>query len=231
MAQPDVSLVELLRAVADTPAETLGLLMLTNDPAAARLSIGSRRAAVRAALDDGAAGARGLAARWDTSAPDAIARSLGIALVDSDAEAQFGSLLRYAEYRSDPPEIHLFRRALARLDRALADPAIGGLLGIATSAPVFVAHAIYHHVELTRAALPLGRRHAVTARFGPLRWRRSLPSLSEIAAGACAQTLLGLPHHPKLLDLIALYDRDPAAAARMIGAIVELGPTTVYASP
>jgi hypothetical protein len=48
-----------------------------------------------------------------------------------------------------------------------------------------------------------------------------LATLGEIAAGSCAQELLRLDYHPKILDLIALHELDVAAAAAMVAALEE----------
>jgi len=73
-----------------------------------------------------------------------------------------------------------------------------------------VAHELYHHVEATRAEPPLARRHAVTRlRVGAWELRVPVLTLCEIAAGACAQALLGLPYHPAILDMVALSHAAP----------------------
>ena len=56
--------------------------------------------------------------------------------------------------------------------------------------------------------------------MGPLRGTAGLSSLAEIAAGAFAQALLGLRYHPKLLDLVVLFDADPVAAERLADRLV-----------
>jgi hypothetical protein len=45
-------------------------------------------------------------------------------------------------------------------------------------------------------------------------------AVAEIAAGAFAQRLVGLRFHPKLLDLVTIYDADRGAARRMVRALV-----------
>ena len=40
-------------------------------------------------------------------------------------------------------------------------------------------------------------------------------SLDEIGAGAFAQALLGLPRHPRLLDMLCIYDADPETIRRI----------------
>ncbi len=202
-------------SLAGARSADFGLQMLACDPVGARLPAPARRALVAAALDDGAAVGRALAAHHPGVAPDGIARGLGIGVVETDELPWAGPLLRHAEYRGDPPEIRLFRAALEPLDRLLATPEACGLIGTACAGPVFLAHELYHHVEATREAPSLPRRHAVMRlRLG--RWRLSAPvhALSEIAAGACAQALLGLRHHAAMLDLLALWRVAPALAVR-----------------
>ena len=206
-----------IRKVATARPEDFGLQMLAGDPVGASLPAPARCALVAAALDDGASVGRALAARHPGIAPDGIARRLGIRVVETNELPWAGPLLRHADYRAVPPEIQLFRAALEPLDRFLAQPEARDLIGASCAGPVFLAHELYHHVEATRDAPPLPRRLAVTRlRLG--RWRLSAPvhALSEIAAGACAQALLGLRHHAAMLDLFALCQIAPALAARRI---------------
>jgi hypothetical protein len=148
-------------SLAGARSADFGLQMLACDPVGARLPAPARRALVAAALDDGAAVGRALAAHHPGVAPDGIARGLGIGVVETDEQPWAGPLLRHAEYCGDPSEIRLFRAALEPLDRLLATPEACGLIGTASAGPVFLAHELYHHVEATREAPPLPRRHAV----------------------------------------------------------------------
>ena len=206
-----------IRKLAAASPEDFGLQMLACDPVGASLSAPARCALVAAALDDGAAVGTALAARYPGIAPDGVARRLGIRVVETDELPWVGPLLRHADYRAAPPEIQLFRAALEPLDRFLAQPEARDLIGASCAGPVFLAHELYHHVEATRDAPPLPRRHAVT-RLQLKRWRLAAPvlALSEIAAGACAQALLRLKHHAAMLDLMALLRVAPALAARRI---------------
>jgi hypothetical protein len=191
----------------------LGLHMIERDPVAPRLPPDAQRQLVSAALDDGASIGNLLRERYPGRAPGDIASELGVSVRETDEQPWAGPFLRHADYRSRPPEIRLFRASLGTLDRFLAQSGLGGLMGIACARPVFIGHELYHHVEAFREALPLARRHAVTrGRFGP--WRLSAPIaiLSEIAAGACAQAILALRHHPALLDLVVLWYVAPAIA-------------------
>ena len=139
--------------------------------------------------------------------PDAASESpasFGVPIETTDDDPMVGSLWRFAEYRPRPPRIVLYRRGIAPLDRALVDSLAERLLGRATPQDVFVAHELYHHAEAIRSEIPIARRYRPTLfRIGSWHWRTGIAALSEIAAGAFAQSLLDLPCHPRVLDFIA----------------------------
>jgi len=137
--------------------------------------------------------------------PEEIARALGIAVETSNDDPMVASIWRFAEYQPRPPRIVLYKRGFARLEQALAGNLAARLLGGVSPRDVFVAHELYHHVEVIRPGLSIAQRHQATLfRIGNWRWRTGIAALSEIAAGAFAQSLLDLPSHPRVLDLIAL---------------------------
>jgi hypothetical protein len=183
--------------------ETLGRAMLEADPHAWRLDRPTQSAAVAEALADGTAVAADLRAHFPGLTVQAIARELGVPIETSDDDPMVGSLWRFAEYRQRPARIVLYRRGLAPLDRALVGAVAERLLGRATPPDVFVAHELYHHAEATRSDTPIARRYRPTVfRIGGWHWRTGIAALSEIAAGAFAQSLLDLPCHPRVLDFI-----------------------------
>jgi hypothetical protein len=93
------------------------------------------------------------------------------------------------------------------------------LLGPATPREVFIAHELFHHIEATRSDTPIARRYQPTLfHIGGWHWRTGIAALAEIAAGAFAQSLLDLPHHPRVLDLVALEAIAPNATAARIAA-------------
>jgi hypothetical protein len=184
--------------------ETLGLLMLSADPHATRLDHRTQLAAVSDALADGAATARSLRKSFPGLAPHEIARELQVPVVVTDDDPMVGSLWRFAEYRSRPSRIVLYKRGLAPLEEALVANLAARLLGQATTQDVFVAHELYHHAETIRSEAPIARRYQLTLlQIGKWRWRTGIATLAEIAAGSFAQTLLDLPCHPKVLDYVA----------------------------
>ena len=205
--------------------ETLGLAMLEADPHARRLDRATRQAAVSDALADGAATAKAWRARFPGHAPQEIARELRLPIEATDDDPMIGSLWRFAEYRQRPARILLYNRGLAPLDRAVRGALAARLLGQATPREVFIAHELYHHAEVIRSDTPIARRYQATLfRIGGWRWRTGIAALAEIAAGAFAQTLLDLPVHPRLLDLVALDTIGANTAVPRIAArIAEIG--------
>lgn len=180
------------------------MLMLKSDLHAARLDDRAKHEAVTDALADGAAAAAELRMHFPGLSPRRIAGELAIKLATTDDDPQVGTIWRFAEYRPRPPQILLYARGLAPLAQALARAPVARLLGDATVEDVFIAHELYHHLEATRAEIPIARRHQATLfQIGKWRWRTGIATLAEIAAGAFAQGLLDLPCHPKVLDFVA----------------------------
>jgi len=206
-----------LAEVAAASPETLGLVMLAADPYARRLDRAAQFAAVRDALADGAAAAQALRERFADLAPQEIAHELDVPIEATDDDPMVGSLWRFAEYRQRPARILLYSRGLAPLNRVVVGALAVRLLGQATPQDVFIAHELYHHMEAIRSDMPIARRHQPTLfRIGGWRWRTGIAALSEIAAGEFAQSLLDLPCHPKVLDLVAVDGISTNAAATRI---------------
>ena len=200
-------------------SETLGLVMLEADVHARRLDRATQLAAVRDALADGAATAETLRARYPDLAPHEIAAELDVPVVETDDDPLVGPLWRFAEYQERPTRIVLYSRGLAPLDGAIAGRLAVRLLGQATPRDVFIAHELFHHIEATRSDTPIARRYQPALfRIGGWQWRTGIAALAEIAAGAFAQSLLDLPCHPRVLDLLALEAVAPNATAVRIAA-------------
>jgi hypothetical protein len=211
---------QLLAAAAPcaTP-RALGLLLLREDPQFARIEADQADALIDAALQDGRWMADSISGRWGND-PDLIAHRCGVSVSECDAEHGWGTSVVYAEYLDRPPRIRLFRLAIERIDRGLARAHALRILGIHRARPVLLAHELYHHFDAIRGDPPLARRHRVTLlRLGSWRWTSGLVSLAEIAAGAFAQRLLGLCWHPKLLDLVTVFDANPTAATRLVAVL------------
>lgn len=200
---------------------TLGLLELERDRQFRRIAPPDRGRLVRIALDAGAQAAVDLRSRTGSADPLGLADRLGVAVERVAGESGYGTVSVFADYVASPPRIRLYVSPIARLDRHLGNYPDGDRLGGAGTLPVFVAHELFHHLEGLDPAGSLARRQrVVTWTVGPLRGTAGLSSLAEIAAGAFAQRMLGLRYHPKLLDLVVLFDADPVAAERLADRLV-----------
>jgi hypothetical protein len=207
-----ISLGDLVRRVASAEPGALARWMVSNDRYAGRL--GEKEIGVLAALAlaDGEDAAKAVQIDRSPGAIEAFASGLGIAVEQAGGEIDVAGHLFSADYRPNPPRVRLYTRALAAIDRGLAQAQVAQIIGATRALPVLLAHEIYHHLDLARPATLTQRYRVTSLQFGPLQLKTELPSLAEVAAGGFAATLLGLHCHPKLLDLLLLWDKDPQQA-------------------
>ncbi len=172
--------------------------LLREDPQYARIPEAERDTLVTMSLTEGRAVAEAVRARWGCD-PDVIAARFGVPVTEDDGHAaDYGTTVVFAEYFTRPARIVLHRSAIRRVDAVLETQALAG----STARSVFLAHELFHHVDCTGPRPSLARRHRVAVlALGRWRWTAGLASLAEIAAGAFAQELLGLPVHPRFCEL------------------------------
>ena len=181
--------------------QILGLQQLRQDPQYPRIPADRHGALVEAALHDGHSLADRARDQWG-DVPAIVAARCGVPVIHREENAGFGSIVVYADYASRPPSITLYLPAIRKLDRLLAGHSAPAC-EIGSTVPIFLAHELYHHFDCLRGSERLARRHTVEIfGIGDWHWTSGLTSLCEIAAGAFAQRLLGLPFHPKVLDLL-----------------------------
>jgi hypothetical protein len=221
----DANLSDLVRRVASADPDALARWMLRNDRYAGRLHEREVDRLVAAALADGEQAA---IAMPPGKSPDALAVELGIAVSHTEAAIDMAGHLFSADYSPHPPRIRLYTRALAAIDLGLTAPGVARIVGAKQARPVLLAHEIYHHLDLARPITLAGRHRITTLRLGPLHLRTELPSLAEIAAGRFAATLLGLNCHPKLLDLLLLWNMSPQRAGAWAAAFCALADRSAH---
>ncbi len=189
-----------LAALLATPPHAFDLELLQADPLHARLSSEAAAQAIAAAVADG----RRRASAWNAPCdPRAVAAGLGVPVVIAETGNCFGSVFQFAEYRSRPPGITIYRAAMDLLREVIRQHALTPILGLDDPEPIYLAHELYHHLD---AARPVSVARAVlvtTVTLGPVRLRSGLVSLPEIAAAAFAANITGLRCHPRLLDAMA----------------------------
>ncbi len=200
-AQPHCGLLAVLPRLT---ARALGYSLLAEDAMFRRIPAQARATLVDAALSEGRARAESAGRAFGTD-PWTIAKRLGIPVVESDADASFGSALVFAEYAAHPPQITLYRTALARMSERFSGPVLGKMLEAGDCKRVVLAHELYHHLARIGPEPPFSRRYRVTLlQLGRWRWTSGIAALEEIAAGAFAQALLRLKFHPRLLELLCV---------------------------
>jgi hypothetical protein len=176
--------------------------LLADDAMFRRVAPAARSALVDAALSEGRACAESVSFDLGRD-PWTIARRLEVAVVESDADASFGSVVVFAGYTVRPPTITLYRTAIERTNGYLAAARERAGFNLDDCKPVFLAHELYHHLARSAARPPFSRTYRVTLlQLGRWRWTSRITGLEEIAAGAFAQTLLGLKFHPRLIELL-----------------------------
>jgi hypothetical protein len=195
----------------------LAFLQLQADPLFHRVKAARRHALIDAALEDGRA--LGVAHRREFGAdPRALAARARVTVWESAREAGFGATVVCAEYRERTQHVVLYTPVLGRLQAACT--ALGSPFCSLDVHAAFLAHELYHHLDCGRGPEALASRHRIDLlRLGRWRWTSGVASLAEIAAGAFAQSLLGLPFHAKLLELLVLLEANPAAGPRYVEAL------------
>ncbi len=186
-------------------ALSLGLLELDGDRYGRRIAPRDRERLVNAAIGTGVDAEQKVRAAFGRIAPADLAARWGVAVEESNVEGGYGSVMVFADYMPRPPKVRLYTRAIEALDRHLDAYPDADLLKNTGTRPVFLAHELFHHWERLHPEHQLSRRHRVQVlSLGPFKLTAGLRALSEIAAGAFAQSLLDLRHHPKLLETLII---------------------------
>jgi hypothetical protein len=206
---------QILRA---KPAEHLWRLMLQEDPVYAKIPDPLRDEAVVRAAAIGREAARGLPERVGTRDPKTIAETLGVPIVLSPDPHVFGTVVRTSTYTQRTRTITLYLGAVDEMDRLLAG-GLGDLLGVASVGPVYLAHELFHHLEEDSLGRAAERLKVITFKLGPIVLRSGIGQMSEIAADAFAQALLGLRFAPRLLDFLTIWIHNPEAARLRLSAL------------
>lgn len=216
----------LAQAVSHAQPERLGHMVLKFDPLFHRLSPAEAQESVVAALELGTRLAEELVAEHEVRDPFALCERLGIQVEHSDDDCRYGNVLQYAEYHSRPPRVRLYRKAMEGPNRLLGDSDVREILCLTEVSAPFLAHELFHHLDNLPHRTPAKHvRRVTTLKLGPWSLQSGLVTLPEIAAGSFAQTLLRLPFHLKLLDLLAIYAEAPVRAVEWVRVLATGDPT------
>jgi hypothetical protein len=220
VAQPSVA--ELVGAALQRGADSLWLAMLPEDPVYGKIPAEQRRPAVEQAAAFGQRAARDLRARLGTADPAALAERLGVRMEWSEAPYVFGKIVQTSTYTQRLRTVTIYAGSVAEMNRFLATEDLGPILGLADVGPVYLAHELFHHLEEDSLGRAANLVRVTTLKLGPLVRRSGIGQLSEIAADAFAQALLGLSFAPRLLDYLTVWIHNPEAGRRRLRALTGL---------
>jgi len=209
------SVVELVTAALRSgSADALWLAMLPEDPVYGKIPADLRRPAVEQAAEYGRRAARDLRARLGAAEPAALCERLGVRTVWSDGPYVFGKIVQTSTYAQRARTITVYTGSVEEMDRFLAAQGLIPILGISGVGPVYLAHELFHHLEEDSLGRAANLVQVTNFKLGPLVRRSGIGQLSEIAADAFAQTLLGLSFAPRLLDYLTVWIHNQEAGRR-----------------
>ncbi len=209
----------LLARVAQTiTAEDLWREMLQEDPVYRKIPDALRCEAVARAAAFGQQASRAATERCGISDPAVLADKVGATVVYSQDPHVFGKVVRTSTYTARTKTITLFAGAIEEMDRILAG-AVGEALGVHAVGPVYLAHELFHHLEESELGRAADRLQVTTLKLGPLVLRSGIGQMSEIAADAFAQALLGLRPAPRVLDYLTIWIHNPEVGRRRLTAL------------
>lgn len=143
--------------------------------------------------------ARWAAKEYGTADPRKIAGKMGVRVLGEGKP----SLLR-SEYRREKKEIAVSRKFHEKLLREVSSQELSEHL-----LKFIVAHELFHHIEADRIGAVYQRYKFRAWKIGPFTREKYLKGLSDVAAQAFTQTLLGLDISPPVFDYLTymLYTR------------------------
>lgn len=199
---------EILLQLYALPAYHWGLYTLSTDLLYHRMGESLRYQSVRNAQRSGQTAARVMALREQCRQPEILCRRYGIRIDDENVENACGRYV-LAQFQ-EPCDIVLYDQPIRKLHGFLkrnipekADFPVKELI---------LAHEFYHVLELKDPNLAPEEIRVTVLKLGSFSLKRKIAAVSEIAAMAFAQELLGVPFAPQLLNLLLLFaEEDPNA--------------------
>jgi len=107
--------------------------------------------------------------------------------------------IRWSEYRSKNKEIFIYRDSLNILLRK----GEGSSFVFDQPIKLLIAHELFHHLEEEQLGFVYDRFKA-RVKIGPFKFQKRFKFLSEVAAHAFVETLLGLDCSPVLFESLSL---------------------------
>jgi len=172
----------------------LAYLELAKDKIFQKLPEEEKNKLVKEVLAIGDEAASWVAAEYGTDDPRKIAVKMGLRVFGEEKK----NLVR-SEYRREEKEIVISRKFHEKLLREVQSKELSERL-----LKLVVAHELFHHLEAERIGEVYKRYKFKAWQVGPFAADKTIRALSDVAAQAFTQTLLGLEVSPQVFDYLVL---------------------------
>jgi hypothetical protein len=171
----------------------LAYLELAKDKTFQHLSEEEKLSLIKEVIAVGDEVARVIMAEHGTNDPRKIATRLGVRVVGEDCGKARGS-----EYHKERKEIIVYRDYHEKLLREIRSTELADHL-----LKFVVAHQLFHHLEVNRVGEVYKRYKFPVFKIGPYVREKQIKRLSNVAAQAFTQSLIGLEISPQIFDYLA----------------------------
>jgi len=187
--------------------EDFGLLQLKNDLIYERIPKEIIHDIISCTLKIGEYAAKFFLNKYSPD-PEKLAEALNIKILKNDtSENKIGPIYIFSEYRSSPPTIIIYSKAMQELKSIINKHNLNTYLKVDDPTPIFIAHEIFHHLEETMIG-NVGQVFKIKIfSIGPFRKTLGINVLSDITAYHFAKKLLNLQFPPALLPYLILIER------------------------
>jgi hypothetical protein len=173
---------------------TLAYLELARDKVFQKLSEPEKVKLIKEVLAIGDEAASWAAKEYGTDDPRKIAVKMGLRVFGEDRQGGGAS-----EYRREKKEIVVSRRFHEKLLREVQSKELSEHL-----LKLVVAQQLFHHLEAERIGEVYKRFKFKVWQLGPYVLEKTIKGLSDVAAQAFTQTLLGLEVSPQVFDYLLM---------------------------
>ncbi len=181
-------------AISERNRITLAYLELARDKVFQKLSEPEKVGLIKEVLAIGDEAAGWAAKEYGTDDPRKIAVKMGLRVFGEDRQGGGSS-----EYRREKKEIVVSRRFHEKLLREVQSKEVSEHL-----LKLVVAQQLFHHIEAERIGEVHKRFKFKAWQLGPYVMEKTVKSLSDVAAQAFTQTLLGLEVSPQVFDYLLM---------------------------
>lgn len=179
-------------AIVERNRIALAYLELARDKIFQKLAEEEKNKLVKEVLAIGDEAAGWVSTEYGTDDPRKIAVKMGLRIFGEEKKS-----LRRSEYRREKKEIAISRKFHEKLLREVQSKEL-----LERLLKLVVAHELFHHLEAERIGEVYRRYKFKVWKFGPFMREKYIKGLSDVAAQAFTQTLLGLEISPQVFDYL-----------------------------